>query len=104
MQHPTGRTILTAHGTMVSCSLRRLQKPASDNKLNQRGPVQQAGDEESDLANSLPECHPTQQRHTINTAGRAAPVPNPKEDLHQMDPAGEPKWSRHLLQRLAAQP
>jgi hypothetical protein len=41
-------------------------------------------------------------RHTINTAGRR-PGTNPK-DLRQIDPAGQPKWSRHLLQRLAAQP
>jgi hypothetical protein len=34
-------------------------------------PARQAT-KESDLANSLPECHPTQHRHTINPAGTAA--------------------------------
>jgi hypothetical protein len=73
MQRPTGRTILTAHGTMVSCSLRRLQKPASDNKLNQRGPVQQAGDEESDLANRCQSAiqHSTGTQSTLQDGRQA---------------------------------
>jgi len=55
--------------------------PKCDRRLGKLGPLLQAG-EESDLAKSLPECHPNTARHTIHLAGRPRP----------------------LLQRLAAQP
>jgi len=104
MQRPTGRTILTAHGTMVSCSLRRLQKPASDNRLNQRGPVQQAGDEGvgsgEQLARVPSNTAPAHNQHRRDGRPGTQSQGRPTSD----GPAGEPKWSRHLLQRLAAQP
>jgi len=99
MQRPTGRTILTAHGTMVSCSLRRLQKPASDNKLNQRGPVQQAGDEGvgsgEQLARVPSNTAPAHNQHRRDgrpgTQSQGRPTSDGRRRRTQMVAASSPK-------------
>jgi hypothetical protein len=101
---PSRRNDLTAPGTMASCSLRRLQKPASDNKPNQRGPVQQAGNEGvgsgEQLARGPSNTAPAHNQHRRDGRPGTQSLERPTSD----GPAGEPKWSRHHLQRLAAQP
>ena len=104
---PNGGTILTAHRhygelfapTTAGACLRRRTQPKWASSARQ-------ATKESDLANSLSECRPTQHRHTINTAGTAAP-PKPRgktQGEHSIPalPRQQIRWQLPAAGRLAA--
>jgi hypothetical protein len=72
MQPPRGGTILTAHRHYDELFAPTTAGACLRQPTQARSPRRRQATKESDLANSLSECHPTQHRHTINTAGTAA--------------------------------